>query len=233
MSLTVVTWFWRRPDGNSPFSARHVQILRSMLARRLSLPHELVCVTDQPDDPGLAGIRTLPIVEFADSIRCRRRLAQYSADFPLQGRLLSIDLDMVLTDDITPLIDRPEPIVMWRVGYAGALSGSFVLWDAGALDGAYQSFARNPERCVMKTGERNASDQAILNHWLADLPIGEWQDSDGIVPWFGNGYGHLQHHGMGPDRPDLLPGTRMVVLGSADLDVLEEGRYDWVREHWR
>ena len=48
-------------------------------------------------------------------------------------RMLSLDLDLVITGNITRLVDRAEPVVMLKIGYANTFSGSFVLCDVGAL----------------------------------------------------------------------------------------------------
>lgn len=230
--LTVVCWKW-----GSIFSPVYVSRLRSMLERHLHMPHELVCVTDDPrgiDDRVRTVIPPPPLV---GDIRCRRRMRQFSREWGakhLGQRVLAIDLDVVIVNDITPIVDRPEPLVCWRVGYANVFSGSFLLFDAGALDGAWQAYSADPAFYPATTGEANASDQAMINHYLRGKQVAQWKERDGFVTWFGGErYAKLQHHGMGPDRPNLPPHARIVVMGSADKAVMDSGRYPWVREHWR
>lgn len=230
--LSVLTWLW-----GAKFSPLYVNRLRSMLERHLRLPHELVLVSDRPHGDLHPAIRVLPMPrEHADTPRCRRRMWSFAKEraHDVGPRILCCDLDVVITDDITPIVDRPEPIVGWRVGYANVYSGSFFLFDAGEMDGAWRSFAAAPEAFPAATGERYASDQAMMNHWLNSTrkPVAEWTERDGFVSWFGDGYEELEHHGMGPRRHKLPPGTRIVVLGSADKAVLDEGRYEFVRRHW-
>lgn len=208
-----------------------------MLARHLHVQHELVCITSRPRcefDDRVRIVAPPPVLPGA--IRCRRRMWQFGAErvMDLGDRILAIDLDVVITNDITPLVDRPEPIVCWRVGYANVYSGSFLMFNAGALDGAWQAYARDPIGYPGQTGERNASDQAILNHWLrvSKTHVGVWTERDGLRTWFGNGYAALEHHGLGPSRPHLPPGTRVVVMGSADKPVMDEGRYPFIVDHW-
>lgn len=232
--LSVVTWKWRRADGSSLFGAEYVNRMRSMLERNLRLPHRLLCLTDDPAgvDPRVE-CHPLP-AEFAGSFRCRRRMWQYSRDrAALFGpRFLAIDLDLVLTDDITPLIDRPEPVVMLRIEYANTLSGSFILCDTGALHGAYECFAKAPIPFLRATGLQNASDQAMLNHWLRGKKVAEWSERDGFAVFFGKGYERFANLGVGPTNPVAPKGTRVIVLGSDDLGALTDPRYPW-REHWR
>lgn len=230
--LSVVTWKW----GAAPFQARHVNVLRAMLARHLHLPHRLYCVTDDPAglDPEIFFV-PMPTT-YAHTPRCRRRMWQFSRDFGhvVGPRILAIDLDVVIVDDLTPILDRPEPIVGWKVGHAGVYSGSFLLFTVGALDGAWRRFASDPDGYPQRLQPRGvASDQAMVNDWLKTQPaIGTWTEADGFVTYYGAGYERLEHLGVGPSRPELPAGARIVVLGSADAAVLDEARFDWVREHW-
>lgn len=206
-----------------------------MLARHLHLPHELVVVTDNAVGLDREIRIVAPPRELANTPRCRRRMWEFAKERleEFGPRMLCIDLDVVIVDDITPIVDRPEPIVGWRVGYADVYCGSFMLLDTGALDGAWQAYRRDPVGYPAATGERNASDQAMVNYFLRGRRIAEWTERDGFVSWFGAGYERLEHHGMGPRRTNLPPGARIVVLGSADKAVMDEGRYPFAVEHWR
>lgn len=228
--LTVVCWKW-----GGLFQPGDVNRLRAGLELHLALPHELVCVAD--DAAGIdRRVRVVPMpTTYAHTPRCRRRMQVFSRDFAQQlgERLLSIDLDVVIVDDLTPLLDRPEPLVCWRVAYAGVYSGSFVLHDAGHLDALWQRFAADPEGYPASVSrETTPSDQAMLNAYLRGQRLPAWTERDGLVTYFGDGYERFAHRGIGPGQPHLPAGARLVVLGSADLDVLRSGRYPWVRRHW-
>lgn len=238
-ALPIVCYKWRRPDGSALFRAAHVNALRAGLARHLQLPHRLFCVTDDP--AGLDGdITAVPLPDtYAATPRCRRRMQQWSREFDAQigaQRKLAIDLDVVLVGDITPIVNRPEPIVGWRVGHAGVYSGSFLLADAGALHGAWELFAADPDGYPQIACENLGvgSDQAMLNHWLQKTQrrIATWTERDGFVSFYGDGYRRFEKLGVGPTFRQLPPGARIVVLGSDDLPVLSDPSYSWVREHY-
>lgn len=229
--LHVLAWSW-----GGLFGPEYPNRLRASLARHLQLPHRLVLVTDRTEglDP---RIEVVPMPEeFSSTPRCRRRMRQYDRAFgaAIGGRLLGIDLDVVILGDLTALLDRQEPIVGWRVGHAGVYSGSFLLFDAGALDGAWQAFAADPEGWPRRIQPKGVpSDQAMVNAWLkTQPPIAFWTERDGFVTYYGQGYESLEHLGVGPHRPRLPPGARIVVLGSADKAVMDERRYPWIRDHW-
>lgn len=225
--ISVVCWKW-----GPLFGPEYVSRLRNMLARHLHREHELICVTDDPRSVP-AGIRTERITKWQDTPRCRRRMEQYNRAFAarLGSRILSIDLDVVIVDDITPLVDRREPLVCWKVGYAGVYSGSFVLYDFGALHGLYERFAADPYGFPAQCGEQNASDQAMLNLYLRGREVPHWTERDGFVTYFGEGYEKRAHHGVGPRNPDLPEGARIVVLGSSDKHVMDTCAHEWV-EAW-
>jgi len=112
-----------------------------------------------------------------------------------------------------------------------------VLYDAGALHGLYETYALNPVLYPQEVqGRGTPSDQAMLNHYIGHLDefdrLPHWTERNGFVTYFGKGYEKFQRLGVGPGQPHLPPGARIVVLGSADKAVMDEGRYPWIREHW-
>lgn len=231
--LTVTAWKW-----GPMFSALYVNRLRSMLERHLHCEHELVCVTD--DARGIDGdVRIVALPEtYRKTPRCRRRLQQHSKDFAAQlgARIFALDLDVVIVDDITPLVRRWEPLVCFHVDYANAYAGGCLLMDAGVLDGLWSLYHDDPVRFPKRVGGPTTSDQAMMNWYLRRHPHltpATWTERDGIVLYFGTGYERWEHLGVGPRHRDLPPGTRIVLLGGADKPVMDEGRYEWVQAHWR
>lgn len=230
--LTVVTWKWGKK-----FAPYFVNRTRAMLERNLRIPHEFICVTDNAY--GIDHrVRIVPLPKrFRETPRCRRRMQQYSREFAEEigaRRILSMDLDVVIVDDVTPIVDRPEPLVLWRVGYARVFSGSFQLFDAGALDDLWLEFERDPEgfpKRAWPTG--TGSDQAMLNYFLGDRAVPHWTERDGFVTFFGRGYETLARKGVAISQPVLPRGARLVVFGSDDIPVMERGPFDWMKRHWR
>lgn len=230
--ITFVPWRW-----GGLFGPEYVNRLRASLARHVHADHEMVCVTDDPT--GIDGdIRIVPLPEeHRDTPRCRRRMRIFDREFAraIGDRICTIDLDVVIVDDITPLVTRTEPIVCWKVGHAGVFSGSFHLMDAGRLHGLWEMFNADPDgfpQRVQPTGV--PSDQAMLNWYLKakSIRVPFWTEKDGFVTYYGAGYEHLAHMGVGPVNPELPSGARVVVLGSADKAVMDEGTFPWIREHW-
>src|SRR5262245_42519339 len=118
MSQPISIFCWKWGDR---FSHDHVNVLSRSLERHLTLEHHLYCVTDNPR--GIRrGVTTIDIpTAYSRAPRCRRRMQQYATNFhpTLGDRRLVIDLDVVITASLDPILDRDEPIVGWRVGHAG------------------------------------------------------------------------------------------------------------------
>jgi hypothetical protein len=225
--LTVVTWLWYSDPKKRPFSGDQVGRLRNMLARHLPVPHELVCATTVPDDVP-DGIRTVPIEPRLMSAGKRypkiMLFRRDAADLFGGGRLLSLDLDTVIVRDLTPVVDRPEPLVLWRNSSYGKpgrspYASAIMLMDAGARPEVYESFVGTP-----REHWGAGSDQAWISRHAPD-PEGEWgyNDADGVFK------ARIMKAGK-------LPKDARVVLFHSRLHPAKrktQQRWPWVREHWR
>lgn len=247
--ITVCLWHWGRRYGRA-----HLERMQSMLARHLSLPHEIVAITDRPSDVP-AGMRTYDValtIQKAD-FKCIRRMWLYSGPNgkgkPWAGdlgeRLLQIDLDVVLTDSIDPLVDRPDPLVIWRSEstrkpnrpHGWAYNATFLLLTAGARRDVYDRWISNPKG-VQRAADLDGwdtptnSDQAIATYLLKDGPVAYWTDADGI---------HSYRGFAGPDGmkdAGLPPGCRVVSFhgrsGARHPGAVElQQRSPWIAQHWR
>src|SRR3990170_8898181 len=121
--ITVVCWTW---PGERIYKPEYVNTLCEMLAQHLHAPHQLVCITD--DRAGFApSVELMPVPEAALNLAemitpegrgmpsCYRRLWMFSDEARCLGqRVLLLDVDLVITRDITHLVWRDEGFVGWR-----------------------------------------------------------------------------------------------------------------------
>lgn len=227
MSLLVMTWLWRQPDGRTTFTATHVNIWAAMLRRHCKLDIEIACVTDEPEGIDKA-IRIITPPRFHDDLRtsrwkggrpsCYRRLSLFRHDAAkLFGaeRFVSMDLDVVIGGSIDRILDRGEDFMICAPSSAGKrwrYNGSMMLLDAGARPQVYERFT--PAGAEEASRNFVGSDQAWLAHILGP---GEktWGPKEGVTRW-----------GSGPE-----PGRMMFFPGQVKpWDALAD---PWVAQHYR
>lgn len=233
--ITVVLWKWGKK-----FTRAHVEKMRSMLSRHLSLPHCVVCLTDAPKDvpEGViaAPMKMVPVLPH--DYKGLRRMWLYSKDAGQLGdRLLQLDLDVVLTDSIDPIVDRPEDFVIWKSDSnwkdKWAYNATVMLITPGAKDDLWRRYMKNPVGILKEAdadgwGGKVNSDQALACYLLKDQPVAVWTQADGLHAYrvFAGKYG---------ERGQTLPaGCRLVSFhGPRDPSIKDlQQKSPWIREHW-
>lgn len=249
MTLDIVTFKWERKGYRSTFTHEHVNIMRNMIERNYPHPHRLTCITDNPD--GIDNrVRCIQLWDdFANTPSphgpanpsCFRRLKLWDkwAHDAIGPRILQIDLDMVLVDDVSSLWNRPESCVLWADNlnptspYNGAMQlitpGEFPVWG---------NFKAYPDNAIASARAKGyfGSDQAQLALWLGkDMP--RWTAADGAISWRVHvrktppGHAHLRYDG----RCDAsLPiGAKVCNFHGLDDPETVAPLVPWVREHYR
>jgi hypothetical protein len=214
--LVVATYLWSDPARDSQrrgytFRHEHVHILKSMVSRHLRRPHRFVCVTDDKID----GVTTVPLDwrKHVPGTVCLR-LMQHNPDWcraNLGERVLSLDLDIVITGSLDHIAARTEPIVLWRNPNYGLPGRAFYqssvqLFSAGARPELWSGFdpCETPKFMNWRFGGK---EQAWISERL------EWNEAyfdanSGIY-----GAGRLGSKGVGSELPEnacivSFPGAR-------------------------
>ena len=226
--ITVLLWKWHQPNYRSRFTAENVNIMINMIGRNLDLPHRFLCITD---DPAGVSCETYPLWNEPNvnlpqgRPNCYRRLKVFG-EFgkELGDRLLSIDLDAVITGNITQIVDRKEDFVIWKdVSQSTLYNGGLWCMTAGTRKQVWEEF--RPE--ILQETKRLGivgSDQAIVSHILGP---GEatWDENDGILSY----RAHLRRGTL-----PLPPDARIVMLhGSENPDSPGPQSKRWVRDNYR
>lgn len=234
--IRIVCFKWHKPHYRSKFTGEHVNILRDMVARNTTVPHEFVCVTDDPTGID-EDIRVIPIWDnpapqygAENKPNCFVRLKCFSDEMKqlIGEKFLWIDLDVVIVNNIDHILNDPAQFKIWRVdGEMMPCNGSLALIEAGSRSYIWDSFKaeevdpvfafrRGPERFV-------GSDQA----WIAKNLREEDQffgQKDGVYSF----RCHVEEEGLKPNACIIF------FHGERDpwMKEIQEG-FDWVRTHYR
>lgn len=238
--LTFVCWKWRQPGYRSRFEAEHVNTLHRMIARNYPRPHRFICVTD--DATGLDDeVQVVPLwydhgsltnASWAQGPSCYRRLRLFAPDahellgVPPKSRVVSMDLDAVVCDDLRPLFDRPESFVMWRgTSEATPYNGSMLMLELGSRPQVWERF--DPERTRAETLAAGlfGSDQAVISLILGPHEA-TWDEADGVFGW--------RYHCRKMTAGEMPDGARLVFFHGKqdpwDPEILY--RRQWVADRY-
>lgn len=229
--LAVCAYLW-----GDLYSLGDVKLWRDMVSRHLTVPHEYVCITDDVEQFEGTGIRGVPLKRAP--VRGPRfageKLMTFSPEMgELVGqRILVTDLDCVPVGNMDPLVDRDEPLVLWRNPsrrpWAGNTSprpyynSSMVLITAGARPDIWTRYLKGE-------AANCRGDQDFVSHVVGwDCPY--WDESDGVYR-----LGRVETPGSGP-RSFLPKNARIVFFpGSEGKPWVREIQAEcpWIVEHRR
>lgn len=257
--LSIVTFKWTKPGYRSIFTAENVNITRRMVERHYPEPHRFICVTD--DAAGLdSAIEVIPLWNDASHLAnptwptgpsCFRRLKVFSDWFAEQAgeRFVVMDLDIVVTGDLTPLWDRPEDFLIWRPNHRGIpLCASMFMLRAGTNQRVWDTFdcALSP-KLASNAGYRG-SDQGWITYCLGGDTPG-WTSADGVYGYKDNLCKGVKFNTKVSLPPRLLaraksrrgeygalpPDARMVIFtGKPDPWDKEAIQHSpWILDHYR
>jgi hypothetical protein len=239
MSLIVACFWWFDPYAaqlpRRNYGPRHVEILRNSMARHLTVPHHFVCITDHPEKLP-SDIETAPLdrttymerTRFAKLMLFRRDIA----DILGGNRILYSDIDNVVVGNMDPVIDRTEPLVLyrnpnWPAKRRARFNTSMILLSGGCRPDLYENInlKKDPQRLRARSG---GTDQAWISEQVDhDNPY--WDRTHGV--YNAMRIGDLENSGIEFDLPDdarivFFPGKR----NPSEKETQE--RWPWIKEHW-
>jgi hypothetical protein len=206
-------------QANVPYGVEYVERLSAMVRRHLPVSHEVVCLTDRPRllPKGVRGIevpstRPLPGWWAKVGLFAPGRLA---------GRVLYLDLDVVVVSDLTPVVSAPGPMTL--IPDAGTFkprqglqvvkrfNSSVMAFDAEAMGPLWQSFSPSvPSRL-----------------WGDQDWIGEQMPDAAMFPlaWF------PRLSAIGADG--LVPAEAKVILSKKPKNHVAAAQWPWFDALWR
>jgi len=234
--ISFVTWKWQAAGTSRTFSSAHVNVLYAMVKRHYPNPFRFICITDDPEglDDRIDWIQ-IP-VRFDDLIspqgkrfpNCYCRLWAFSREAIILGeRILSLDIDCIILDDLRPLVDRDEDFVGWSDDehFAdGKIAGGIYLLRTGSMPHIWEDF--DPEKSPTQAFERGnqGSDQGWMSYKIYP-PKGKFTVGDGLIKinWTTPGWRRA------PKDARIVFTNGVKPPWSSEI----QARYPWVKDHWR
>ena len=150
------------------YGREYVERLRNMIARNLTVDYEFVCLTD--DKHPIDGVRSIyqPAAPYAKL--WWHKVHMFDPSLDIQGRILYLDLDVVICNNIDKLVENLKYEFMgiqdfnrkfhpsWRM-----LNSSVMSWRHGTQSEIWQKFVTNPA-----TAQRMHGDQDWTWHVAKD-----------------------------------------------------------------
>jgi hypothetical protein len=111
MTLTVACVFVKGPY---PYTPEYVIRLERMVRKYLDRPFRFVCFTDQPE--AFRDIETITITSVLrgdpEAIGYWNKLQLFNPAHNLIGRVMFLDLDVLVVSDLSPIADYPAPFAL-------------------------------------------------------------------------------------------------------------------------
>jgi hypothetical protein len=235
--LTIACFKWANPGGYqlpsqrvTTYGAEWVRKLRDGVARHYNKPHRFVCVTD--DATGLDDIECVPIWDtHKDMGGCYRRLMIFAPEMRelLGPRFVTIDLDCVITGDLTPIFERREDFVMnsyhGQPGHGQHYNGSLIMMNAGSRKKVWDRFdpVESPRLIKESPGMVVGTDQAWIRLTLGNKEA-RFTEADGVYEY---------KHSAKMRRGSLPDDARIVFFSGPCSPETEMERHAWIKKHWR
>jgi len=210
--LIVCTWRW-----GTKYGWEYVDRLRNAVARNLEEEHEFRVFEPEFGDELLAEMPG-----------CFPRLRMFDPAWQekyglTNARILCLDLDLVVTGPLDPLVEIEEPFGILQGANASnpcPYNGSVILLDAGFAPQVWRDFSIEAVRRLPFF--EFPDDQG----WLAHKVPGAWHWKVGRE----SGIYAFQKPGW-PSGTSLPPGARIVAFPGR-RDPAQFTHLHWVQEHW-
>lgn len=240
--INCVLWKWHQPGFRHNYTSEHVNIVADMITRnKRAMNVRIILVTDDGlgVQPGIKvhplwnDFQDLPNRSGANLPSCYRRLklfdpeTQTAMGINAGERIVSLDLDSVISNDLTPLWEKREHFVGWAVRgthHLRVFNGSMFMFTAGENSGIWSRFdpLRTPNAC--HAALYMGSDQSWLSYNFAkDVTCGSWAYPQAV-----------SYPKEVSKRLELSRGTSVVFFHGKRKPWHPEVQREtpWIKKHW-
>lgn len=209
--LSICTWHWGKK-----YSRDYVEKLRASVARNMKQEYKFCVFSPQAEDEYLTKIPG-----------CFARLRMFDPEWQqqhnLEGRIVCMDLDAVVTGQLDSLFDRPESFVILHGGNSEnpcPYNGSLWMLRAGKRPDVWHDFSL--KRAGLVPNHEFPDDQGWFAHKIPDAAgwkVGE----DGVYCFQKPGW----------PKGDALPKGARLVAFPGWRDPSKFDHLDWIKDNWQ
>lgn len=137
--------------GNK-YGPEYVNTLKRMVDRKLSLPYEFVCLTENPKGID-SDVKIIDLPKELSGWWCKPYM--YSKDLPIKGDILYMDLDVVISGNLNKLFEYSQGDWCVIRDFTRAMqpswqkyNSSVIRFKTGQLDHVWKDFIKNPSAVI-------------------------------------------------------------------------------------
>lgn len=211
MALVITTWLW-----GDKYGEEYVRKLASSVDRNLSAPHRFIVARPSDEDSWLTQIPGCLI-----RLRMFDPAWQSRHGISVGDRLVSLDLDAVVTGHLDPLFEREDEFCILQGVNASnpcPYNGSIWSFIAGSRQDVWFDFSL--ENISRVRYDRFPDDQAWLAAKISNA--GAYGPVDGVYAFQKPGW----------PKGEALPSNARLVVFPGWRDPSKFAHLDWVGQHW-
>lgn len=169
-SLNVVCYWWG--DWAGYWGPVYVKKLHTALKKHTTVDYNFYCFTDTPNALEVPSIRFEP--------KYKWNLSKFQCHEYLEGRVLILDLDMLILDNIDDILSFSESFITCEGAYQkGKAGGSIVGTTAEYGRELLSKIKNNKQKIEVETG---GSERFFIRKYVKNCQF--WQDKyPGIYSW--------------------------------------------------
>lgn len=211
-ALNICVWRW-----GSKYQGHYVERLRAGIERNLQREYRFCVFAPQEEDDYLTKVPGC-------FVRLRMFDPEWQAKNKMEGRIVSIDLDTVITGSLDPLFDIDDPFTILLNANSSnpcRYNGSIFSFKAGYRPDVWSDFSLKAASQIKY--DSFPDDQSWLNHEIPDAKQWEVGPESGI-------YAYAK-----PRWPkgDTLPKDARMVAFPGWRDPAKFQHLDWIKQNWR